>query len=209
MKKPVKLSVIIVSCVVAAVAVAVLVLSLVRINPIERLPENYSVDVYAPSATDRLAANDETRAKVTSAIADSSYSIMHAMLEYRFDYSFNFKTQKNEVGDTERVKIYAKDIAGYMSATADAYMLELAYAQPVSVKVDGDTVTFDRVRFLVGRHVRRDRKGRNALLRERENRQRADRRVLLRHARRGVDGQLQPVRRAGRTDRSAVRRLYG
>ena len=149
MKKPVKLSVIIVSCVVAAVAVAVLVLSLVRINPIERLPENYSVDVYAPSATDRLAANDETRAKVTSAIADSSYSIMHAMLEYRFDYSFNFKTQKNEDGDTERVKIYAKDIAGYMSATADAYMLELAYAQPVSVKVDGDTVTFDRVRFLV------------------------------------------------------------
>lgn len=149
MKKPVKLSVIIASCVVAAVAVAVLVLSLVRINPIERLPENYSVDVYAPSATDRLAANDETRAKVTSAIADSSYSIMHAMLEYRFDYSFNFKTQKNEDGDTERVKIYAKDIAGYMSATADAYMLELAYAQPVSVKVDGDTVTFDRVRFLV------------------------------------------------------------
>ena len=149
MKKPVKLSVIIVSGVIAAVAVAVLVLSLVNVNPIARLPENYTVDVYAPSSAERMASNDDTRAVIKDAIDDSSYSVMHALLEYRYDYSYNYKTEKNEDGDTERVKIYAKDIASYMASTADSYMLEFCYASPVTVKVDGEELSFNRVRFLV------------------------------------------------------------
>lgn len=149
MKKKVKISVIVVAAVLVAVAVAILVLSLVKINPLERLPGNYTVDVYAPSSTDRMASNDETAAAVKKGIADSEYSIMHAMLEYRFDYSFSFKMKKNEDTDKmERVKLKASDINAY-TATADAYLIELKYSAPVTVKVEKETVTFDRVKMLV------------------------------------------------------------
>lgn len=155
MKKKLKLSVIITASVLAAVAVVAIVLSVVKINPLKRLPADYTVTVYQPSSEEAMAYNDDTVAAVKKGIDDSSFSIMHALLEYRYDYSFAFKTEKNEDGDKVRVKLYNKSIDGkptikdYMSAQENSYMLELSYAAPQTVKVGKEKITFDRVRFLV------------------------------------------------------------
>ena len=145
MKKPLKLSIIIVSSVLAAVLITVLTLSFINVNPLKRLPENYSVYVYE-QADVRKPYNDATVAKVKEGINDSSFSVMHALLEYRYSYSFKFL----EDSDDERVKLYGKDnIEGYLKPGDGKYMLEFVYTTPQSVKVGKETVTFDHVRMLV------------------------------------------------------------
>lgn len=144
MKKPVKLSIIIVSSVLAAVLITVLTLSFINVNPLKRLPDNYSVYVYEQENV-RKPYNDATVAKVKEGINDSSFSVMHALLEYRYSYSFKFVE-----ADGERVKLYGKDnIEGYLKPGDGKYMLEFVYTAPQSVKVGKETVTFDHVRMLV------------------------------------------------------------
>lgn len=146
MKKKLKLSMIIIGGLVAAVAVCALILGLIPINPIKRLPENYRIDVYDTSGV--LAANDETRALLDEGVKANKFSVLHALLEYKYSYGFKFKTFKNDDGDKERYKYYAKDIDN-VKATESAYMLVFHYDAPVTIKVQGEELRFDRVKMLV------------------------------------------------------------
>lgn len=147
MKKKLKLSMIIVGSAVAAVAVCALILGLIPINPIKRLPDNYTVTV-SNTTYDQLPLSDEAKATLEKGIAGNKFSVLHALLEYKYSYSFRFRTFKNDDGDKERYKYYAKEIKA-VAATSSAYLLTLNYDEIQHVKVKGETLEFDRVKFLV------------------------------------------------------------
>lgn len=147
MKKKLKLSMIIVGSAVAAVAVCALILGLIPVNPIKRLPDKYTVTV-SNASYDQLPLSDEAKATLEEGIAGNKFSILHALLEYKYSYSFRFRTFKNDDGDKERYKYYAQEIKA-VAATSSAYLLTLNYNEKQHVKVKGETLEFDRVKFLV------------------------------------------------------------
>lgn len=151
------IAVIIVVSLAALILVAVAVLSAVRMDPTEKLgtPERY--DFYDLDSTRATSTNKEVQSKLDIAMGDMRFSIMSAMLQWKWDYAYNFKRN----ADGEKVKLSAVDIKN-ITATSTEYMVEYVYA-PVgviddkldydsaqSIKVDGETVYFDRVKVLIG-----------------------------------------------------------
>lgn len=139
---------IIIGSILVVLLAAILTLSLVKIDPIGKLPDYSYVNAYNLSGTSPMAANDETKAKLDKGIKDTRFSIMHAMLEGRFSYGFKFKTYKDEDGKTVRSEMSATDIKN-VKATETAYMLEFVYGAPVTMKVQGEEISFDRIKMLV------------------------------------------------------------
>lgn len=147
MNKKLKLSVIIVGSLVAAVAICALILGLIPVNPIKRLPENYSVTV-GTTAYEQLPLNDDAQTKLDEGIAQNKFSVLHALLEYKYSYGFKFRTQKNDDGEKERIRYYSGDIRD-IKAASGSYLLTFAYSAPVTIKVQGETLEFDRVKMTV------------------------------------------------------------
>lgn len=147
MKKTLKLSMIIVGSLVAAIVLCAIILGVIPVNPIKRLPADYSVTI-ATTGYQQLPMNDDSKAKLDEGIDGNKFSVLHALLEYKYNYRFTFKTFKNEDGKKERVKYYNKEISA-MAATNNAYMLTFSWSAPVTVKVQGETIEFDRVKMLV------------------------------------------------------------
>lgn len=145
--KKIKLPLIIVGSVVAALALTALILGLIPINPIKRLPDNYTVTVSTASLT-QLPMNEDREKAVADGIDANKFSVLHGLLEYKYNYAFTFKTQKNSDGKKERVKYYNDAIKNF-GAGENSYLLTFSYTEPQTVKIQGETVTFDRVKLCV------------------------------------------------------------
>ena len=90
-------------------------------------------------------------------MGDMRFSIMSAMLQWKWDYSYNFKRN----ADGEKVKLSAVDVKN-VTATSTEYMVEFVYPRvdviddkldydsAQSITVDGEKVYFDRVKVLIG-----------------------------------------------------------
>lgn len=143
-KKKVKLWVIIVGSVVAAIALTALILGLIPINPVKRLPSGYSVAI-STTEYEQLPMSDEGRTKVNEGIKGNKFSVLHALLEYKYSYGFKFKRD----GDKNRIKYYSDDIVAY-KATESTYLLTFSYTTPQTIKVQGETLSFDTVKMRVG-----------------------------------------------------------
>lgn len=151
------IAVIIVVSIAVLILVAVAVLSAVRVDPTKKLGEPERYDFYDLNSTRATSTNKEIQSKLDIAMGDMRFSVMSAILQWKWDYSYNFKRN----ADGEKIKLSAADIKN-ISATATEYMVEYVYA-PVGVvddkldyaaaqsfEVDGETVYFDRVKVLVG-----------------------------------------------------------
>lgn len=147
MKKTLKLSMIIIGSLVAAVVLCAIILGVIPVNPIKRLPADYTVTVSTKEYA-QLPLSDDSKAKLEEGIAANKFSVLHALLEYKYSYGFKFKTFKNEDGKKERVKYYNNEISS-VAATDKAYLLTFSWSAPVTVKVQGETIEFDRVKMLV------------------------------------------------------------
>lgn len=149
MKKKVALPVIITSSVVAALLIAVLVLSLISVNPLTGLLGGYSnIEVYNVNTAYPYPVTPDSKTEMDKAVKDTKFSVMHGILEGRFVYSPKFKTVKNEDGDKERVSMNTADIKA-VAADSSRYMLLFSYESPKTVKVQGEEVTFDRAKIKV------------------------------------------------------------
>lgn len=157
MHRKANIAVIVVVSIAVLILVAVAVLSAVRIDPTDKLgtPERY--DFYDLDSTRATSTNKEVQSKLDIAMGDMRFSIMSAMLQWKWDYSYNFKRN----ADGEKVKLSAVDVKN-VTATSTEYMVEFVYPRvdviddkldydsAQSITVDGEKVYFDRVKVLIG-----------------------------------------------------------
>lgn len=153
MKKALSKTIIIVACVVAVLAVAILVLCLVSLDPVKTLDGYDRVEVYNLSSSDRIeitADKADQKAKLDKAIDKTSFSVMQGILEGKASASYKFKTEVKE-GETKesRVEIAAEDIDS-VAATDTLYKLVFVFSEAKTVTVEGEELTYDRAIVLVG-----------------------------------------------------------
>lgn len=148
-KKRLSLAFIIVAALVAAILITVLILSLVTISPFGGLPEYDNIVVYDLNSSYQLPVTDS--AKLDAGVKKTDFRIMHAMLEGKFDYKYSFKTETVEENGkkvTRRYKCNGATIQA-VSATSSKYMLLLEYDKVKSITVEGEKVSFDRIKVLI------------------------------------------------------------
>lgn len=152
MKKKVALPIIISSGVLALVIIAVIVLSLVTVNPLVGMLGGYeNVMLYNGSGENEITyypTNENTDSRLADGIEGSKFSVMHAILEGRFNYSPKFKTEKDADGNEQKAKL---TVSGTRTLIPEGEnkMLLFTFAQPKTVKVEKEEITFDRAKVMV------------------------------------------------------------
>lgn len=141
----------------ALILIAIGVLCAVDIDPTHDMEKPSYYNLYDLNSEERISSNTEVQSRIGVAVGDMKFSVMSAILQSHWNYSYQFK--RNSSG--ERIELSASDIA-HIGATSDEYMVELVYptvgikdgeidyASAKSIKVDGETVYFDRVKMLIG-----------------------------------------------------------
>lgn len=152
MKKAVSRTLIIVGSVVLALAIGVLVLSLVKNKPMSVLDGYNRVEVYNLSSADRIEieASSDRNAEFKAGMDKAQYSIMQGILEGKASGKMQFKTEVKE-GETEksRVKIESVNIKN-IASTDSLYKLVFVYSEAKKVTVEGEEIEFDHAVVLVG-----------------------------------------------------------
>lgn len=151
----------IVAGIAAVILIAVAVLSAVRVDPLDKLDkpsaeklEHY--DLYDLGSTTPLS-DDAAQSKIRSALSGMDFSIMNAVLQWNWDYSYNFSRNKSG----KKIELTAAEVDA-ISATENAYMVEYVYNNAAmdengeivkstahKLVVDGETVYFDRIKILI------------------------------------------------------------
>ncbi len=134
--------------IVAIIAVAVLVLSLIKVDPFETTFGGYSeawlwVDG-SPYASKVEGDVDFTEKTIEDGLATTKFSVMQSILEGRLGYKPRFQTNT----DGEKVTIDAETIISY-SQESGTYMLKFFYDDMKTIEVDGEGIDFDRVILIV------------------------------------------------------------
>lgn len=149
MKKRVALPIIITSGVLAFTVIAVIVLSVVFVNPLKNVLGGYeSVSLYNGDTASYYPSNDNTVAKMNEGVEGTKFSVMHAILEGRFSYSPKFKTEKDESGNDVKSKLTVAGVRN-LSPEDGKKMLLFAFSEKKTISVQGEEVTFDRAKVLV------------------------------------------------------------
>ena len=150
MKKAVSRTLIIVGSVVLALAIVVLVLSLVKNTPMDVMDGYTRVDVYNLSSTDRVEASSDNNKTFKAGMDKASYSIMQGILEGKASGKMAFKTEvKDGETDKSRVETESADIAK-IASTDSLYKLVFYYNEVKTVTVEGEEIKFDRAVMLLG-----------------------------------------------------------
>lgn len=155
------IAVIIVAAITALLLIAIAVMCSVRVDPLDGLNtpdankseryELYDLDSSAP-----LMTTSKAQSKIRAALGTMDFSVMNAVLQWNWDYSYNFA--RNSEGN--KITLSASEI-NEKSATSTEYMVEYVYADSVvngeldtslaqKLTVDGETIYFDRVKVLIG-----------------------------------------------------------
>ncbi|MDE7405664.1 MAG: hypothetical protein K2M89_02170 [Clostridiales bacterium] len=155
------IAVIIVAAITALLLIAIAVMCSVRVDPLDGLKtpdsnkseryELYDLDTSAP-----LMTTSKAQSKIRAALGTMDFSVMNAVLQWNWDYSYNFA--RNSEG--KKITLTASEI-NEKTATAKEYMIEYVYADAVvngelnkslahKLEVDGETIYFDRVKVLIG-----------------------------------------------------------
>ncbi|MDE6618822.1 MAG: hypothetical protein K2K13_07385 [Clostridiales bacterium] len=159
--KKANIAVIIVAAITALLLIAIAVMCSVRVDPLDGLKtpdankseryELYDLDSSAP-----LFTTSSAQSKIRTALGKMDFSVMNAVLQWNWDYSYNFA--RNSEG--KKITLASADI-NEKTATSTEYMVEYIYADAVvngeldttlaqKLTVDGETIYFDRVKVLIG-----------------------------------------------------------
>lgn len=134
------LSIVIVGTLVFLLAVAVLVLSLVKINTVSALDGYSYVNVYGLGSQERVVVE---KGKLDEALESTEFSVMKGILEGNTDGDLTFKSGVEYVGETFDPD---EDIV----ATDSLYKLEFVYDTVKTVTVEGKKISYNRAIVLVG-----------------------------------------------------------
>lgn len=155
--KKANIAVIIVVSIAVLILIAIAVLCSVRVKPMRGLSKPNYYNLYNIDATNPEPTNSESQSRISVAMDSMSFNVMSAILQWHWDYSYNFKRDK----DGKKVELSASETAAVRSSTTE-FMVELVYTPIVmrgdafdystaqSLEVDGETVYFDRVKVLIG-----------------------------------------------------------
>lgn len=154
MKKILTKPVIIVASVVVALAVAVLVLCLVKVQPVAKCFDGYQRAIVYSSSVQRIELeadnNADLKADLDDALDTTFYSVMQGILEGKVSGAPAFKTElKDGANEETKVELSASEIESVTAGT-NQYKLEFVYATEQTIEVEGETVRFDRAIVLVG-----------------------------------------------------------
>lgn len=151
------IAVIIVAGIAALLLIAVAVLSGVKVDPMRGFARPDYYNFYDLDGETHKPTDGEAQSKIKVAMGDMRFSVMSAVLQWNWDYSYNFKRNSAK----EKIELSADEVSD-ISATSSEYMIELVYS-PVkivdgeidystaqSLDCDGEKVYFDRVKVLVG-----------------------------------------------------------
>lgn len=155
---------IIVSVVVGIAAlllIAVAVLSIVRVDPLDKVnapseSKGEYYEIYDLGASAPLVAERSAQSKVRAALGEMKFSVLTAVLQWSWDYSYNFV--RNSDGD--KITMTADDVVAKKGGASE-YMVEIIYTDATvngeldkskaqSLEVDGETVYFDRIKIVIG-----------------------------------------------------------
>lgn len=149
--------------VAAIIIILVAVCGIVTINPMRDFKNPEYTEVYNMSATSQTVMTDENRNLIVSALGNQTkYSVMQAVLEWKWDYGYTFKKTTDPDDEDKIIKDeYTSSEVEAVAATETEYMIVYHYptAKIVdgqldnstlqSIKVEGETVYFDTVKILV------------------------------------------------------------
>ncbi len=140
--------------VVAVIAVAVLTLSLIKVNPIEdyfgacsRARAELWMDgsQYPGKVDDGIDLTEKT---VKDGLNSSGFSVMQAILEGKFSYKPSISVKRNADGEKEPVTVTSSAIRSYVQDEG-GYMIKLFYDDTQTIKVDGKSIEYDQMILLI------------------------------------------------------------
>lgn len=155
--KAANIAVIIIVSLAVLILVAVAVLNLVHVDPVDKLAKPERYDFYDVGSGTVESGGQETQSRVDAAVNDMKFSVMDAVLQWKFGYDYTFKRN----GNGDKYAVTSGDIKA-LTGASDEYMVEFVYKTVVvddgvidystaqSVTVEGETVYFDRVKVLIG-----------------------------------------------------------
>ena len=129
MKKAGKITLIVVSSIVAAILIAGIILGCIIVRPMKGFTD-YSEIYVTNAASQRLPdgpLKDKYKGKIDKAVKKTGFSVLRAMLEFAYSYGPEFLTEVNEDGETVRVARKKSEVYSACAATSDSYMLELQF----------------------------------------------------------------------------------
>ena len=142
--------------VAALLLIAIAVLCSVRVDPLKKLDRPTEYKFYKTGSTVVQPTDDETQNRLNAAMNDLDFSIMSAILQGHWNYSFKLK--KNTDGDKLE---YTPAAISDISSTDSAYMVEyvydtlkikdgaIDYTNAKSIKVGDETIYFDRIKVVI------------------------------------------------------------
>ncbi|MCH5155930.1 MAG: hypothetical protein J1F69_04915 [Clostridiales bacterium] len=155
------IAVIIIAAVTALILIAIAVMCAVRVDPLDGIKapdskksEHY--ELYDLGSSTPLEMTSSTQSKIRTALGNMDFSIMNAVLQGNWDYSYNFVRNSSD----KKITLTADEIKD-KTATEKEYMVEFVYVNSVvdgtlkkslaqKIEVDGETVYFDRLKVLIG-----------------------------------------------------------
>lgn len=155
------IAVIIISAVTALIIIAIAVLCTVRVDPLDgiKVPNKNKTEyyeLYDLNGVSPLEKSNTAHSKISAALDKMDFSVMNALLQWNWDYSYNFV--RNSKG--KKITLTADDIADKKPSSSE-YMVECVYNNAVEdgklnksiaqkLEVDGETIYFDRLKLLIG-----------------------------------------------------------
>lgn len=145
MKKQVKIPVIVASSIVGAILIAVIVLCCIVVHPMDDFMQYATVRVTTSAhelPNGSLADESQPyKKKIDVGLEDTGFSVMHAMLEFVGSYGPEFTVDDED----ERQVVTIAEARSACAATDSSYMLELGWKTEQKIKVEKETVVFDRL----------------------------------------------------------------
>lgn len=152
------IAVIVVVSIAVLFLIAIAVVSFVHVDPMRDVatPERYAL--YNHNESNPLGAGEDgPQSEIRSALGNMDFTVMTAILNGHWDYSYNFKRNSSD----NKIEVSASDLRT-MTASENEYMVEfiydeiqvvdgaLDYSNAQVIKVDGENVYFDRIKVLIG-----------------------------------------------------------
>lgn len=145
MKKTLTKTVIIVASILIALGVAILVLSLVQLSPLQNALSGYDRVEITVDGASKPDMNQSQQATFNDALGKTSYSVMQGLLEGKPNANLTLK--RDSAGEEITVDGTNDDI--YSVSVSGAYKIEFYYDEVKTIVVEGKAIEFDRVILFV------------------------------------------------------------
>ena len=140
MKKAGKITLIAVSSVVGVLILATIILGCITVKPLKPFMDYSDIRVTTSSqALPNGTLASTYKKKIDKKLKATSFSVLHAMLEFVYSYGPEFMDVDDEDGIT------VAKAESLSSATNSSYQLELQYDSVKTIKVKKKKVSFDRL----------------------------------------------------------------